>query len=45
VALRGEAFQLTPLYEDIAWELLLPAKMRTKVIIDDLIASARRAVF
>src|SRR5262245_7793009 len=25
---RGEAYQLTPLYEDIAWELLLPSGKR-----------------
>jgi len=43
-ALRGEGFQLTPLYQDIPWELLLPAKMRTREIIDGLISSARRAV-
>lgn len=43
-ALRIEAFQLTPLYEDIPWELLLPAKKRTDAAIRDLIASARRAV-
>lgn len=42
--LRGEAFQLTPLYQDIPWELLLPAKMRTRAVIDGLISSARRAV-
>lgn len=44
VALRGEPFQLTPLYQDIPWELLLPAKKRTEAVIGRLIASARRAV-
>ena len=43
-ALRGEPFQLTPLYQDIPWELLLPAKKRTEAAISRLIASARRAV-
>ena len=43
-ALRGEPFQLTPLYQDIPWELLLPAKKRTAAVIDRLTASARRAV-
>ena len=43
-ALRGEPFQLTPLYEDIPWELLLPAKKRTQAVISRLCASARRAV-
>lgn len=43
-ALRGEPFQLTPLYEDIPWELLLPAKKRTQAAINRLSASARRAV-
>jgi len=43
-ALRGEPFQLTPLYQDIPWELLLPAKKRTAAVIDKLTASARRAV-
>jgi hypothetical protein len=43
-ALRGEPFQLTPLYQDIPWELLLPAKKRTEVVISRLIASARRGV-
>jgi hypothetical protein len=42
--LRIEAFQLTPLYEDIPWELLLPTKKRAEAVIRDLIASARRAV-
>ena len=43
-ALRGEPFQLTPLYDDIPWELLLPAKKRTQAVINRLSASARRAV-
>jgi hypothetical protein len=43
-ALRGEPFQLTPLYQDIPWELLLPAKKRNEAVIGRLIASARRAV-
>ena len=43
-ALRGEPFQLTPLYQDIPWELILPAKKRTDAVIGRLIASARRAV-
>jgi hypothetical protein len=43
-ALRGEPFQLTPLYQDIPWELLLPGKKRTEAVIGRLIASARRAV-
>lgn len=43
-ALRSEPFQLTPLYQDIPWELLLPAKKRTEAAISRLIASARRAV-
>jgi Protein of unknown function (DUF4065) len=43
-ALRGEGFQLTPLYQDIPWELLLPARKRTKTVIRNLMASARRAV-
>jgi len=43
-ALRGEPFQLTPLYQDIPWELLLPAKKRTQAVINKLSASARRAV-
>ena len=42
-SLRGEAFQSTPLYEDIPWELLLPAKMRSKAIVDELIVQARHA--
>jgi hypothetical protein len=40
-----EPFQLTPLYEDIPWELLLPARKRTQAMINRLCASARRAVF
>ena len=43
-ALRSEAYQLTPLYEDIRWELLLPAKLQTKKIIDDLVIRSRHAV-
>jgi hypothetical protein len=42
-ALRGEAFQLTPLYDDIAWELLLPPERRSKEVIDELVLAARRA--
>ena len=41
-ALRGEAFQLTPLYADIPWELLLPPKRRSKEVIDSLVAATRR---
>lgn len=44
VSLRGEAFQSTLLYEDIPWELLLPAKMRTRAIVDALIVQARNIV-
>ena len=40
-ALRGEAYQLTPLYETIPWELMLPPKMRSKAVIDELISTAR----
>jgi hypothetical protein len=40
-ALRGEAFQLTPLYADIPWELLLPPKGRSREVIDGLIITAR----
>ena len=40
-ALRGEAYQLTPLYQDIPWELMLPPKMRSKAMIDELISTAR----
>jgi antitoxin SocA-like protein len=43
-ALRGEAFQLTPLYADIPWELLLTAKRRSKEIIDNLIFASRNTV-
>lgn len=43
-AVRSEAYQLTPLYEDIPWELLLPPKMRTRDIIDDLVVAARNTV-
>jgi hypothetical protein len=43
-ALLGEAFQLTPLYDDIPWELLLPPKMRTTEIINGLISTSRSAV-
>jgi Protein of unknown function (DUF4065) len=43
-ALRGEAFQLTPLYDDIPWELLLPPRMRTTDIINGLISTSRSAV-
>jgi hypothetical protein len=43
-ALRGEPFQLTPLYQDIPWELLLPAKKRSAAAIAKMAASARRAV-
>ena len=43
-ALRGEAFQSTPLYADIPWELLLPPKMRSREVIDELISTARDVV-
>jgi len=43
-ALRGEAFQLTPLYDDIPWELLLPPKMRTTETINGLISTSRCAI-
>lgn len=39
--LRGEAYQTTPLYENIPWELMLAPKMRTKAVIDKLRATAR----
>lgn len=41
-ATHGEAYQLTPLYADIPWELMLPPKMRGKDVIDGLIAAARK---
>lgn len=44
-ALHGGPFKLTPLYQDIPWELLLPAKKRTEAAIGRLITCARRAVF
>lgn len=40
-AMRGEAYQLTPLYEVIPWELMLAPKMRTKEVIGKLLAAAR----
>lgn len=40
-ALRGEAYQLTPLYQDIPWELMLSPKQRSKETIDRLVATAR----
>jgi Protein of unknown function (DUF4065) len=40
-AMRGEAYQLTPLYQDIPWELMLAPKMRTKDVIAKLAATAR----
>ena len=40
-ALRGEAYQLTPLYTDIPWELMLAPKMRRADVVDALIVSAR----
>lgn len=43
-ALRGEAYQLTPLYQDIPWELMLPPKLRSKAVIDELVATARDTV-
>jgi Antitoxin SocA-like, Panacea domain len=43
-ALRGKAYQLTPLYGDIPWEFLLPPKKRTRAVIDDLVTSARNTV-
>jgi hypothetical protein len=41
-ALRGEAYQLTPLYDFIPWELMLAPKKRTPEIIGKLAASARK---
>jgi hypothetical protein len=43
-ALRGEAYQLTPLYQDIPWELMLPPKLRSRAVIDELVATARNTV-
>ncbi len=43
-AMRGEAYQLTPLYEVIPWELMLAPKMRTRDTIDKLAATARDTV-
>lgn len=43
-ALRGEAYQLTPLYQDIPWELMLPPKLRSKAVIDELISTSRDTV-
>lgn len=43
-SLHGEAFRSTPLYEDIPRELPLPAKMRSKAIVDELIVQVRHAV-
>jgi hypothetical protein len=40
-ALKGAAYHLTPLYEDIRWELLLSPKLQTKDVIEDLIRTAR----
>jgi hypothetical protein len=42
-ALRGQAYQLTPLYQDIPWELMLPSTTRSKEAIDQLVATARSA--
>jgi hypothetical protein len=41
-ALRGAAYQLTPLYQQIPWELMLPPRMRNMEVIDRLIATAPR---
>ena len=41
-AMRGEAYQLTPLYEVIPWELMLAPKMRTKDVISKLTVTARK---
>ncbi len=43
-ALRGEAYQLTPLYQDIPWELMLPPRLRSRAVIDELVATARDIV-
>jgi hypothetical protein len=40
-ALKGAAYHLTPLYDDIRWELLLSPKLQTKDVIEDLIRTAR----
>lgn len=43
-ALRGEAYQMTPLYEVIPWELMLAPKMRTPDVIGKLAITARKTV-
>jgi Antitoxin SocA-like, Panacea domain len=41
-ALKSDAYYLTPLYEDIAWELLLPPRLRKDETINEMIQTARR---